>query len=214
MAQQVTVGLVDGALEADSPVLLSQHLFVETDEEGHGKAHAAALAATIRYHASSVRFVNAVVFGSRLTCRRADVAAAVDHLLQDPPRILHCSFGLVEGDDALADAFARAVKACDVVVASMPARGSITFPAAFPGVIAVQGDARCGPGEISYLATDRADFGAHSRAVMDDKIRGSSAATAHISGRIAAMLAAGADIRDTLDTLRLTAAYTGPERRS
>ncbi|MEZ5841930.1 MAG: hypothetical protein R3D02_16415 [Hyphomicrobiales bacterium] len=81
-------------------------------------------------------------------------------------------------------------------------------------MIAVQGDARCGPRELSYLATDRAGFGAHVVAVGNEVVRGSSAAAAHVTGKIAAMLAAGADIRDTLDTLRLTAAYVGPERRS
>ena len=212
MVATITVGLVDGALDAEMPFLSAQHWCVEPVEDGHGASHAEALAATIRYHASSVRFANAVVFGAKQTCRRADVIEAVNWLLTDPPRILHCSFGLSESDDELADVFRRAVSACDVVVASMPVSGAVTYPAAYPGVVSVQSDARCGPRELSYLATDRAAFGAHGVSVTDEMVRGSAAAAAHVTGRIAAMLAAGADIRDTLDTLRLTATHSGPTR--
>jgi hypothetical protein len=51
----------------------------------------------------------------------------------------------------LAAAVARAIASGCIIVASMPARGAVVYPAAYPGVIRATGDARCAPGELSCL---------------------------------------------------------------
>jgi hypothetical protein len=98
-----------------------------------------------------------------------------------------------------------------VLVAASPARGEPVYPAAYPGVVRATGDARCAPGEHSWLASAHADFGAHGSA---GAVRGASAGCAHVSARLAALLAEGASPARALGALRERAHYTGAEHRA
>jgi len=217
MTDVVRIGLVDGPLPADGAGLIDVANFSALARpESAGAHHAAAVAGTIRFHCQAARFANAVIFGDSLATSRDALVDAVTWLLSDPPDVLHCSFGLPTGDDDVAAVFADAVRLCPFVVATAPARGRLVYPAAFPGVIAVSGDARCGPDEWSWLNTGRVDFGAHVVAATDPRVRGASAAAAHITGLMCARLVASGAARDPRQTLRdlqTTAQWQGPERR-
>jgi hypothetical protein len=103
-----------------------------------------------------------------------------------------------------------------LLVAASPARGPAVFPAAYPGVLRVCGDARCGPGDVSGLGGEPADFGACPRAV-GVAVAGASAAAAHVSGIVAAWLAsrgvAAATGEETRAHLAEVARFRGRERR-
>jgi len=210
--RRITVGLIDGPLEAAEGD--DTRWFCDEEASAPASAHAAAIATAIRAHAPEVRFKNAVIFGPRLATGRAAVRAALAWFAEDPPEIIHCSFGLPGIDTALAEIVARLIDAGVAVVASAPARGQLVAPAALPGVLAVQGDARCGPDDLSCLDTDRADFGAHVIAPGVPPIHGASAAAAHVTGFLAAELARTEALDEAVSALRLAAKWHGPERRS
>lgn len=181
------------------------------DQLGHGSALLDVIAAL----APEARFVVAQVFGARLVCTAAQVAAAIDWLLQEGVEVINLSLGLPHDRPVLADACARAVLAGVVLCASVPARGAPVYPAAYPGVLRLTGDARCGRDELSHLATVYADFGAHVRALDGASVAGASVGCAHLCGHVARYLAAGGDCQ--ADAVRVwlsaQARYHGPERR-
>jgi len=87
------------------------------------------------------------------------------------------------------------------------------YPASYPGVLRITGDARCAAGQWSWLDTAQADFGA---AVGEDAgSAGASLACAALSGQIAAYLHEHrrATREQVLAYLRENAAFIGPERR-
>lgn len=181
------------------------------DQLGHGSALLDVIAAL----APEARFVVAQVFDARLACTTAQVAAAIDWLVGEGAEVINLSLGLPHDRAVLARACARATRAGVILCASAPARGAPVYPAAYPGVMRMTGDARCGRDEISHLATAQADFGAHVRALDGAVVAGASVGCAHLCGHVARHLAAGGD-RDA-DAVRAwlgaQACYHGPERR-
>ncbi len=210
----VTVGLIDGALDPKHVTLARTCWFGDEPAGDAARLHAGSIAAVIASHAPSTRFDNAIIFGPGLTTGRAEVAAAMLWLAAEPPDIVHCSFGLPGSDGTIADAAKALIDRGVVIVASAPARGQLVLPAALAGVVAVQGDARCGPQDLSWLDTDRADFGAHVMSTDGSPVRGASAAAAHFTGRLAATLARAGSAAAALAELRRRARWVGPERRS
>lgn len=81
----------------------------------------------------------------------AAVAAAIDWAVAGGADLLHLSLGLSADRAGLAAAVQRAVASGCIIVASMPARGAVVYPAGYAGVIRATGDARCAPGELSLL---------------------------------------------------------------
>jgi len=226
MSRPVTVGLIDSGLAPDlAPGARAARRFfldasddiqigaVQDDALGHGSR----LARIIRDHAPDAVLLNAQVFTDRLTATPAAIAAALDWLAERGAALISMSFGLRADRPVLARAVARAVDAGVLLVAASPARGAPVFPAAYAGVIRVTGDARCGAGEISALATRQADFGACVRAPANaadtPPIAGASFAAAHVSGLLAQWLASGGEPASARDYLRSIARYHGPERR-
>ena len=106
----------------------------------------------------------------------------------------------------MADALAAGL----ILIASTPARGAPVYPAAYPGVLRVTGDARCGPGELSALGVP-ADYGACVRDV-DGSPGGASLAAAHVTG----LLAAGLEVAgsDAAAVLGRAVRFRGRERRT
>jgi hypothetical protein len=176
---------------------------------GHGSRVGAIVAATPR-----VVLFDARVFFDTLLTSAAQAAAAIDWLLECRVRLINLSFGLREDRAVLREACARAVDGGVLLVAASPARGAAVFPSAYPGVLRATGDARCAPGEISWLDTAQADFGAHPRSA-DGLLAGASAGCAGVSAALAALLASAPsqDNPALLAALRGQARYTGPERR-
>ena len=100
-----------------------------------------------------------------------------------------------------------------LLCASSPAQGEPVYPASYPGVIRITGDARCAPGQWSWLNSPQADFGAHVAAA--NGLAGSSVGCAALSGIIAGYLQSqpGANRDAVLHWLRDSATFIGPERR-
>lgn len=207
----IRVGLIDGALPSGWPGLRQQVRFCENDGVLLGESHAEAIAHTIAYHAGEVSFQNAVIFPGRLSTHVGNVCAALKWLALDPPEIVLCAFGMARAPVALSVATARLQQAGCLVVASAPARGGEVFPAAFEGVLSVQGDARCAPDQLSRLDLPQAVFGACPEAIGAANIRGASAAAAHLAGLLAKVVLRGNEtpLEGLADFIR----YHGRERR-
>ncbi|GAB4512773.1 MAG: hypothetical protein Tsb0019_09700 [Roseibium sp.] len=208
----IRIGLVDGALPADWPGLDRQGRFCAAGGADFAGRHAAAMARTIARHAPSVRVSNAVVFPGRLSTSLDIVCAALAWLAEDPPDIVLCAFGTPRSSPELAVAVARLQKDGAIVVASSPARGEAVYPAAFRGVVSVQGDARCASGELSRLDLPHAVFGACPVAAGAPDIRGASPAAAHLAGLLAAEKRASRS--SGLSSLEAHVRYHGREMRS
>ncbi|TYC48536.1 hypothetical protein FMN50_26075 [Rhodobacterales bacterium] len=207
----IRIGLIDGALAASLPGLAAQRAFCDPDGTPLAQKHATAMATTVRSHEPQTHFVNAVVFpgGLSTTCRA--LCDALEWLTIDPPEVILCSFGMARSSVELCVLVARLQAAGSLIIASAPARGDPVFPAAFPDVLSVQGDARCQPGELSRLDLPHATFGACSEAIDAPDIRGASAAAAHLAGHVASLLAEGEP--DPAASLTSFIRYHGRERK-
>ncbi len=179
------------------------------DRAGHGSALAALIANT---HA--VELLDARIFDAELRASAAQTAAAIDWLVAQGARILNLSFGLHEDREVLREACAQALSRGVLLVASTPARGAAVFPAAYPGVIRATGDARCAPGETSWLGTTQADAGGAVRTPCG-KVAGASAGCARVSAALASLMHRQpcATREELLAVFRREARYQGPERR-
>lgn len=186
------------------------------DRAGHGSA----LAEIVIAQAPEARLLVAQIFGARAATSAEAAAAGIDWLVESGADILSISFGLREDRPALRVACARAVAEDRIVLASAPARGEPVFPAAYPGVVRITGDARCAADEVSALGTAQADFGACVRAVSGrgdaPAPRGASFAVPHVAGILAFHLAAGGDRapQAVRDHLAAVARFRGPERKT
>jgi len=172
----------------------------------HGPALADALLADARVELTVAR-----VFFGALATSATQLAAALDWAVAQGAALANVSAGLREDREGLRASIERAQSRGVLVVAASPARGARVFPAAYPGVVRATGDARCALGEWSWLASAQADFGAHVRA---GAVQGASVGCAHVSARLAALLADGATPEQALAALRERAHYVGPERRA
>lgn len=206
----IRIALVDGPLTGAQIAHGTAAQFCADDGTPHAAAHAAAMAATIAHHAPEVEIVSAAVFPGRLATSVTILSAALDWLLEDPPEIVHCSFGLARPAQVLCARIAQLQEAGSVVVASAAARGVPVYPAGFPDVVSVQGDARCAPDALSDLRLPHARFGACPIASAGD-IRGASAAAAHLTGLLATHWPGEAS--QALDALAPLVRFHGRERR-
>ncbi|WP_321925430.1 S8 family serine peptidase [Burkholderia sp. BCC1998] len=184
----------------------------EPDRLGHGSA----ICATLATAAPDATLVVAQVFDARGVTSAAQIAHALDWLLTQQVRVINLSLGVRADRDALRDACAAAVAQRVTVFASSPAQGAPVFPARYPGVVRVTGDARCAPGQWSWLDSAQADFGA---VVSSGALRapaGASIACAALSGHAARWFARHpeADTQTLLAHLRENATYLGVERRT
>ncbi|MBV0933623.1 subtilisin-like serine protease QhpE [Marinobacterium weihaiense] len=220
--EPVRIGVVDSGHAPNQPVvesaafvLAEQQLWLaeaEPDALGHGSR----IIEIIHQLAPEAEIVSAQVFQDRLTTTSAQVAAAIDWLLEQGVQIINLSLGLRQDRDSLRDACARALKRGVILCASSPARGEPVYPAAYPGVFRMTGDARCGRDQLSYLETEFADFGACVRPLDDSRGHsGASLGCAHLSAHLVRYLSETArpSLSGAREWLINRAAYQGPERR-
>ena len=214
MTAVVRVGLLDGALDRSfghAVDAVSGSAPLDADARGHGSQ----IARCVLAHAPQARLAVAQVFDRS---RETTVDAVLDGLywlIGQGVHLINMSFGMPTASPRLAQACRDAADVGIVLVASAPARGAPVYPAAFAHCIAVTGDARCAPGELSWLASAAADFGTHALIEPDHPERGGGAsiATARMSGLIAALLAQGVAPGDVRARLQRAAIHVGPERR-
>lgn len=212
----VRVGLLDSGLGPEHRPLAAVYVPpkgsafepVRPDLTGHGTD----MARIILNLAPQTELLLAQIFDRGLTASPARVAAGLDWCVEQGAHIVTMSFGLVRDEPALRAVCVRASAAGLDLVAAAPSRGPAVYPAAYPKVIAVCGDARCAVGEVSALEGDPADFGA-CNIVPSSGRRGASCAAASLGGILAAWRAGGGTGDATL-YLKSISRFKGRERRS
>ena len=219
----VRVGIVDsgvapeqaGALVASVGIVAHgtagvARLAAVCDPVGHGTA----VATLVLEQAPMARLVSAQAFAKERHAVAACVAEGIDWCLEHEVRVVNLSLGLTVDHDLLRSACAAAVARGVIVVAAFPARGGSVYPAAYPGVVAVSGDARCAAQTWSVIEPERL-YGAAPLAADGVTSGGASYAAARMSGHAARFLAAWPDARaeDFRDWLAAGAAFRGRERR-
>ncbi|MFO1138959.1 MAG: S8/S53 family peptidase [Paracoccus sp. (in: a-proteobacteria)] len=221
----VRVGVIDSGGPADDPpgeramarAFLADGAVhpAEPDRLGHGTA----VAAIIRRAAPGAAILHAQVFGDRPLTSALRVAAALRWFAamapDQRPEVICLSLGLAADRAPLERACAALTDAGAVLVAAHPARGPACYPAAYPGVIAATGDARCGWDDISQLGP--ALFGAWCNSPEHGAtgMGGASLGAARIAGHLAAITAAGERLTGAAAIAALTARarHLGPERK-
>ena len=180
------------------------------DPIGHGTVVAAIISSSAR----PVQLLAGQVLNERGLSTAATLAAAIDWALAQGTELLHFSLGLPYDRPPLRFAIERAIAAEVLVVAAMPARGGMAYPASYSGVIRATGDARCVRDEISYLGTNSVDFGgcpiAHPEAGRMS--RGASMGAAHLSRYIVSHIPPGLPRLETWERLIRLARFRGLEK--
>lgn len=221
-SEAIRVGVVDSgcseqqAISASAAfVLADQQLWLapaEPDQLGHGTRTIEVIQAL----APQAEVLSAQVFQHRLTTTAAQVAAAIDWLVEEGAQVINLSLGLRQDRAVLREACERALKQGVLICASSPARGEPVFPAHYAGVFRMTGDARCGREEISHLDTDYADFGACVLPLDNTRnLSGASLGCAHLSGHLARyrMGVEQPGLSAARQWLIERSRYQGPERR-
>lgn len=193
----------DGPPEAQLPV---------ADPLGHGSQ----IAELILAAAPAARLLCAQVFTARQPASVHTVAAGLRWCVGQGARVINLSLGLRDDRPILRAACAEAVEAGVLLVASAPARGGRVYPAAYPGVLAVSGDARCGAGAWSLIEGLRLVGASPMGPLRPDGPAqgGASFAAARVSGLAAAYFAAstGATEDDFRAYLLASASFHQRER--
>ncbi len=217
------VGIVDSGLNAQCTVpVAAQRRFTDT---GSGVDELEPIPDTFDHGTRVARVIHGALKPCELFMAQAidasgvstpaAIAAAIHWLLQQPVQLLHLSLGLRQDRAPLAQAIAAAVNGGALIVASAPARGAKPFPAAYAGVLAATGDARCVSGQISDLGAPHADFGGCVRCEFDAAAdqRGASIGAAHVTRFIVSHLPPGVRLSEARAQLSALASFRGRERR-
>ncbi|MGE0409439.1 MAG: S8 family serine peptidase [Amphiplicatus sp.] len=220
----VNVALVDSGVSATAAQNVATSKCFCTERERFARGclldnigHGGPLSDIIVRLAPRCKILNARIFERRLATSTRALARAIDWSVAMNAHIVNLSVGVRTSSPPLREACARAVDIGVIIVAASPARGDLTFPASYKGVVSVTGDARCDPGEISALQNDRADFGASPRGCdeADEKNGGASYSAAWVTGMLARFLEEFPDANRERAIARLIAEsrYHGAERR-
>lgn len=220
MGTDLRVGVIDSGCSPEQASLLlgARGFWLEDGQLREGDmlpdqlGHGSAVLAGLQREAGPVPVLLAQVFSAQASTSALQVAAAVLWLVEAGATLVNLSLGLQQDRPVLHQACAEALAAGVLLCASSPAQGGPVYPASYPGVIRVTGDARCAPGQWSWLGTAQADFGGY---VGAGGRAGASLGCAALCGRIAALLreAPGMDRQQVHDWLRHHAVFAGPERR-
>lgn len=183
---------------------------LEPDQLGHGSAVIEAIAR----RAPGAQVCVAQVFDRRGVTSAWQLGAAIGWLVSTGVRVINLSLGLRHDREMLRDACALAVEQGVLLCAASPAQGKGVYPADYPHVLRVTGDARCASDQWSWLDSAQADFAACVQGVQPGQ-SGASMGCAALSGHIASYLLehSKASNDDIIQWLQTNAHYRGPERR-
>ena len=180
------------------------------DQLGHGSA----LLEVMATQAPAASFAIAQIFHERLSTTPAQVAAAIDWLVEQKVDLINLSLGLRNDRELLRIACEKAIAAGVIICASSPAKGDPVYPSAYPGVFRMTGDARCeNLAQLSCLKTQYADFGGYVKAA--NGVIGASAGCAQLTGHIGRYLSQGGKAEQAAvdHWLESQASYFGVEVR-
>ncbi|MEX5344259.1 S8 family serine peptidase [Pseudomonas sp. I2] len=220
MTGQACIGMIDSgcspgqalALRAARRFWLDDGVLREgpalPDQLGHGSA----VLGCLQTQAGDMPVLLAQVFGQQWSTSALQVAAALLWLVEQGASVINLSLGLHQDRPVLRQACDEALATGALLCASSPARGGPVYPASYPGVLRITGDARCAPGQWSWLGSAQADVGGY---VGGRGLAGASLACAAVSGQVAAWLreCPGLDRQQVVERLRAGACFIGPERR-
>jgi hypothetical protein len=217
----IRIGLVDGGVASalsdavDAAASFGGACLNTPVADAAGLAHGTNVARLVLEGSPSARLLSASVFHGRLDAEVDDVVDAMGWLVSQRVDLINMSLGLRTRSAALERACWRAREAGVLLVAAAPARGGPVFPAASRACIAVSGDARCEPGEVSWLGLEGADFGTHPFLLTNNPACGGGAsyAAARFSGLAGALLAQGMPAQALRTHFFLEATWVGPEQR-
>ncbi|MDJ0944747.1 MAG: S8 family serine peptidase [Kiloniellales bacterium] len=226
MTGALRIGVLDSGVTGAAQPGLRGRRFLADGEGGVGLregvddrlGHGSAVTRLILAAAPEAELIHAQVFDERFTTSPALVAAGLDWLREEGVALVNMSFGLRADRAVLRMACRAAAEHGILLVAAAPAQGPPCFPAAYAEVLAVTGDARCAPGEVSDLQGRQADFGTWCASPErgGGAIAGASAAAAHFTGLAARLLLAQPGLAPAAvsDHFRAQAIRRGPERRA
>jgi subtilase family protein len=174
----------DGRVELDSDY---------RDLLGHGTA----VAGVIRAKAPEAELYAVRVFDRELRTHAAVVAAAIRWAVEHGMHAVNISLGTERDEhrEILQAACDEASRSGVILVAASEGNEKEWFPASFANVIAVAGDERCAWDEHFYCPGDAVPFRAHPSPrplpgrPQKFNLRGHSFAAAHITARVAQILA-------------------------
>ncbi|WP_426808369.1 peptidase S8 and S53 subtilisin kexin sedolisin [Pseudomonas sp. WOUb67] len=220
MGTDVRIGIIDSgcAPQQARGLLGARRFWLEDGQLREGEmlpdqlGHGSAVLASLQREAGPMPVLVAQVFSAQASTSALQVAAALLWLVEAGATLVNLSLGLQQDRPVLHQACSEALAAGVLLCASSPAQGGPVYPASYPGVLRITGDARCAPGQWSWLGTRQADFGGY---VGAGGRAGASLGCAALSGRIAALLRdePGMDRQQIHDWLRDHATFIGPERR-
>jgi hypothetical protein len=220
MGTELRVGVIDSGCSSAQAVQVvgARRFWLEQGQLREGETlpdqlgHGSAVVAGLLRESGPVPLLVAQVFNAQASTSALQVAAAVLWLVEEGATLINLSLGLHQDRPVLHQACAEAQAAGVLLCASSPAQGGAVYPASYPGVIRMTGDARCAAGQWSWLGSIQADFGG---AVGAGGLAGASLGCAALTGRVAALLRErpGLQRQQVFDWLRAHAAFNGPERR-
>ncbi|OUM36799.1 peptidase S8 and S53 subtilisin kexin sedolisin [Pseudomonas putida] len=220
MGTDLRIGIIDSGCspEQANGLLAARRFWLEDGQLREGEmlpdqlGHGTAVLAGLQRESGPVPLLVAQVFSDQASTSALQVAAALLWLVEAGATLVNLSLGLQQDRLVLHQACAEALAAGVLLCASSPAQGGPVYPASYPGVLRITGDARCAPGQWSWLGTRQADFGGY---VGEGGRAGASLGCAALSGRIAALLRdePGMDRQQVHEWLRDHATFIGPERR-
>ncbi|OOV87868.1 subtilisin-like serine protease QhpE [Oceanospirillum linum] len=223
----IRVGIIDSGFlmhqaahvaESAAFVIRDQALWREEtmpDQLGHGSR----VLAVIRHQVPMASFYCAQVFQQSFSTTTLQLSAAIDWLVEQEVDLINLSLGVRQDKSELENSVLSALRSGVLLAAANPAQGAAVYPAAYPGVFRMTGDARCQRHEWSYLETAQGDFGGHVKS-LDGQQSGASMGTAWMTGHIAHLIATRPEDTSRLrpsqvrELLRESAAYKGLERKT
>lgn len=213
-------GILDRIVDGAAFVMSDAGSAVPTSTVPDRLDHGSVIARTLADNVPAAGLLNGQIFIDRMTTTPAVVAAGLDWMRERGARLVTLSFGLRADRMVLRDACRKAADAGIIMLAATPSRGGPVYPAGYPGVVGVTGDARLGQGEISALRRNPPLFGAYAwPAGLDMDGRpikgGASFAVATVALAVANHMLDHSDVTvsNVVDQLASTARYHGPERR-
>ncbi|MFL6534068.1 MAG: S8 family serine peptidase [Pseudomonas sp.] len=222
MKPELRIGVVDSGhspaqrvrVIAGRRFSLQEDRLAESDLRDDPLGHGGAVIEAISQRAPAAVFCVAQVFGQRGVTSALQIATAIDWLVAQDVRLINLSLGLRQDRSLLREACAAAVARGILLCASSPAQGEGVFPAKYPQVLRVTGDARCTEQQWSWLKSAQADFAACVHGIYPGQ-SGASIGCAALSGHIASFLVENPEASNqyVVEWLQKNAHYHGPERR-